>query len=158
MTRQFYACRFRSADKREYTYHWDGPEPFMPGAEVAVAKAKNEGTQRIYVVARHPADFTPDFDTKPIIGPADPIPVEEAQLAAAELGKDAARTLAWLAKEDSSAYGECHGPALGKLISERLAMVTDPGGPPRDIGYSRVILTDRGHAVAKAAPAGELAL
>lgn len=157
MTRQFYACRFRSADSRAYTYHWDG-DPLAPGAEVMVAKARGEGNQRVYVVARQGPDFAPSFETKPIVGRADPLPIDDARKAAEDLGKDASRVLAWLAKEESSSYGECHGPALDRLISDRLAMVVDEPGPPRDIGYSRVILTDRGHAVAKAAPAGELPL
>lgn len=157
MARQFYACRFRTADTRDYAYHWEG-EPFMPGAEVKVPDRKGDGWMRVYVVARYPADFAPKFETKAILGQADPLPAEEAEKVAADLGKDAARVLAWLAKEDSSAYGECHGPALDKLVAERLAMVADPGGPPRDIGYSRVFLTDRGHAVAKAVPADQLDL
>jgi hypothetical protein len=85
--RRFYACRFRTTDTRDYAYHWEEGEPFAPGSEVAVAKKKGDGTQRVFVVSRYPADYQPTFTTKPIVGPADPVPAQEAQLIAAELGK-----------------------------------------------------------------------
>lgn len=148
--RRFFECRFRSADKRAYTYHIDGPDPLSPGNEVKVPDKSGEGWSRVYVVAQHPADFVPStkFDTKPILGIA---PQEyDARAIATDLTKDEARVLEWLGKEDSSAYGECHGPALDGLVDKRLAMVVAPADPARDIGYSRVFLTDRGHAVRKA--------
>jgi hypothetical protein len=158
--RQFYACRFRPADKREYTYHSDLGEPFSPGNEVRVPDKSGEGWSRVYVVAKHPADFVPStkFDTKPILGIA--TQEHDARAIATDLTKDEARVLEWLGKEDSSAYGECHGPALDGLIDKRLAMVVAAAGSAgADIGYSRVFLTDRGHAVAKAyGPADLLAV
>ncbi len=53
--------------------------------------------------------------------------------------------LEWLAKEESSALGECYGADLDELFRMGFAIVT----PPRvgvDNGYRRVSLTDLGRA------------
>lgn len=35
--------------------------------------------------------------------------------------------LEWLSKEDFSQYGECHGPALDRLVALGLAEIMGPG-------------------------------
>jgi hypothetical protein len=51
--------------------------------------------------------------------------------------------LQWLSQADSSAYGECRGPELDKLISKGLAQVEErPSGNIDD--YSRVKITPLG--------------
>lgn len=49
--------------------------------------------------------------------------------------------LEWLSKEESSAYGECHGQPLTVLINMGLAMTHD-GRDTND--YSRISLTPAG--------------
>ncbi len=56
--------------------------------------------------------------------------------------------LRWLWKEDSSAYGECHGYALNTLLNTGLA--TSNETPPSD--YARISLTDAGWAILKQLP------
>ncbi|GAA5544237.1 MULTISPECIES: hypothetical protein [Hyphomicrobiales] len=51
--------------------------------------------------------------------------------------------LVWLSKEESSAYGECRGEALDRLIAKGFAEV-GPTPPGRDKNYARVRLTDAG--------------
>jgi hypothetical protein len=61
--------------------------------------------------------------------------------------------LKWLAQEDSSQYGECHGSALDGLIEKGLAVVGDEStglnntfiAKGTDIMYRAVTLTDAGH-------------
>lgn len=48
--------------------------------------------------------------------------------------------LRWLAKENFSAYGECHGYALNVLLNTGLAQVDH--SPPSD--YARVSVTEAG--------------
>lgn len=58
------------------------------------------------------------------------------------LTKDERMTLEWLAKEDSSAYGECKGVALDTLVRLGLASLG-----PAEFGreyYRRVEVTDAG--------------
>lgn len=51
--------------------------------------------------------------------------------------------LEWLAKEDSSLYGECKGPLLDELLRDGAVIVTpDIRGDPN---YARVRLTPLGH-------------
>lgn len=58
--RQFVGCAFRREDTRLYTYHWDGERPLVPG----------DGWRRVYVREVH---FTrPAFETKPVLGIAEP--------------------------------------------------------------------------------------
>lgn len=51
--------------------------------------------------------------------------------------------LTWLSKEGSSAYGECRGADLDRLIELGLAWRA-PAPPDRDIDYARVSLTNAG--------------
>lgn len=53
----------------------------------------------------------------------------------------------WLAKEDSSAYGECMGADYDRLL--KYGLVIEPTMPlsPRDIAYARVSLTPKGLAL-----------
>ncbi len=51
--------------------------------------------------------------------------------------------LEWLGKEESSAYGECHGADLNELFRRGLAIVT-PAMVGRDPHYRRVSLTEAG--------------
>lgn len=54
--------------------------------------------------------------------------------------------IAWLAKEDSSAYGECMGEDYDRLLF--LDLVTKPIAPAgRPIEYARVSLTEKGYAL-----------
>jgi hypothetical protein len=53
--------------------------------------------------------------------------------------------LEWLGKEDSSAYGECHGTDLDELFRRGLAIVS-PQMVGRDPHYRRVSLTEAGRA------------
>lgn len=63
----------------------------------------------------------------------------------AKLGKNEWFLLEWLSKEDSSAYGECNGPALDKLVDEGIAELGPV--PARGADYRRVWLTDYGWEV-----------
>lgn len=66
-----------------------------------------------------------------------------------QLSKGELFLLDWLSKEDSSAYGECRGADLDRLISLDLAWKAPvPDGV--DDNYARVSLTVRGQKVAKA--------
>lgn len=67
--RQFVACAFRATDTRTYTYHNDGP-PVVPGDEVKVADKSGDGWRRVYV--REVWCPKPAFETKPILGIAEP--------------------------------------------------------------------------------------
>lgn len=53
--------------------------------------------------------------------------------------------LEWLSKEESSAYGECHGDALNELLRRGFAIVS-PAMVGRDPHYRRVSITDSGLA------------
>ncbi|MCC0018408.1 hypothetical protein [Mesorhizobium denitrificans] len=53
--------------------------------------------------------------------------------------------LEWLGKEDSSAYGECHGEQLDALIAKGWAEV-GPTPSGRSRMYARVWLTEAGLA------------
>jgi hypothetical protein len=54
--------------------------------------------------------------------------------------------LGWLGEEDTSAYGECHGPDLDALVAAGLAEI-GPIPPGRsDPLYRRVSLTEAGRA------------
>ncbi len=70
-SRQFVACKFRSADTRSYTYHNDG-EPLVVGDFAKVADRDGDGWKRVEVVAI--ADEEPAFPTKPILGKIEPEP------------------------------------------------------------------------------------
>lgn len=60
-----------------------------------------------------------------------------------KLSKDEWDLLGWLSREDVSAYGECNGPSLDKLVALGIAEV-EPYGPGLAQGYGRVTLTDYG--------------
>lgn len=68
---QYVACKFRSEDKRTYTYHNDG-EPLVIGDAVKVADRSGDGWMRVEVVSI--ADEAPSFPTKPILGRLEPKP------------------------------------------------------------------------------------
>lgn len=53
--------------------------------------------------------------------------------------------LDWLSKEDASAYGECKGSALDRLIDAGFARIVS--NDPRGRDYSSVALTDAGIAL-----------
>jgi len=53
--------------------------------------------------------------------------------------------LEWLAKEETSALGECDGKALERLVERGFAVITPPPCG-KDRLYSRVSLTDKGRA------------
>lgn len=77
-TRQFVAVKFRPADRRSYTYHWDG-EPLVPGDEVRVPDRSGDGWMRAKV--EEVLWKAPAFATKAIIGRADePAPAKEGEL------------------------------------------------------------------------------
>lgn len=57
-----------------------------------------------------------------------------------ELSGEEQFLLKWLSKEDSSAYGECHGYSLNTLINTGLVKASET--PPSD--FARVSLTDAG--------------
>lgn len=59
------------------------------------------------------------------------------------------RLLEWLAKEDSSALGECHGADLDELVKRGLAEIKDPERGD----FARVSLTSMGQRLAAATPA-----
>ncbi len=61
------------------------------------------------------------------------------------LTKDERLVLEWLAKEDSSAYGECHGAALDGLVEKGFAILhRDRLGRGKE--YDRVTVTESGRA------------
>lgn len=66
------------------------------------------------------------------------------------LTREEKHLLAWLAKEDSSALGECHGPDLDRLVKLELAEI---GAQPEgmDPMFRRVRLTPFGWEVSKRA-------
>lgn len=70
MPRQYAACKFRPTDTRTYTYHYDGVEILVPGDDVKVPDAREDGWKRVYVV--EVTDEAPSFPTKPILGKLDP--------------------------------------------------------------------------------------
>jgi hypothetical protein len=59
-----------------------------------------------------------------------------------ELTSDEHFLLDWLAKEDHSAYGECRGRALDRLLDAGLARTVHVDD--HDINYNRVALTAMG--------------
>ena len=61
MPRQYLACKFRTTDKRSYTYHNDGA-PRAVGDEVEVET--RDGVKTVTVVSV--SDQAPSFATKPI--------------------------------------------------------------------------------------------
>lgn len=52
--------------------------------------------------------------------------------------------LEWLAKEETSSYGECMGADLDHLMEEGLAEFAETAPPGLTIGYARVRLTRHG--------------
>lgn len=64
MTRQYLRCKFKTADRRTYTYHHDG-EPVRPGDKVVVQTARGRSIVEVVTLSEDP----PGFPTKPIIGP-----------------------------------------------------------------------------------------
>ena len=52
--------------------------------------------------------------------------------------------LQWLAQEDSSALGECHGENLTRLAAAGLVRIGEPP-PGLDKLYARVTVTEAGH-------------
>lgn len=75
MARQYLACAFKEGS-RPYTYHNDG-EPLAVGDLVRVA-GRSGSEQRVRVAAL--IDEPPSFETKPIIGLAEPELEPEQQL------------------------------------------------------------------------------
>lgn len=69
--RQYVAVKFKTWDKKTYTYHWDGETPINPGDQVKIADRGGEGWSRVTVV--EVTDVAPAFATKAILGLA---PVE----------------------------------------------------------------------------------
>lgn len=66
-----------------------------------------------------------------------------------ELTKRKGFLLDWLAKEDSSAYGECHGPDLNWLREQGLAeWPVNETGHAANGSWTRVKLTEAGMALA----------
>lgn len=76
-----------------------------------------------------------------------------------ELDDDEQNLLEWLAREDFSQYGECHGKALNRLVELGLAQIHQPGqhqhfiandwsGEKGDM-YRAVSLTEQGVALEK---------
>jgi hypothetical protein len=63
--RQFVAVKFKTWDKRTYTYHNDG-EPVAPGDQVKIKDRGGDGWSRVTVV--EVTDEAPAFATKPILG------------------------------------------------------------------------------------------
>ena len=60
-----------------------------------------------------------------------------------KLTKDEWRVLEWLSREDGSLFGECHGPALDRLVELGLAEIgPDPAG--KGLMYRSVGVTDYG--------------
>lgn len=74
----------------------------------------------------------------------------ELDIAAKPLTAIEKGVLEWLAKEETSALGECHGQALDRLVALGLATITPPASPDQDQFYSRVALTEAGHVAARA--------
>lgn len=136
--RQFVTCKFRPGDTRKYTYHNDG-DPVAPGDKVIVDAPRAEGKITIEVCE---IVGQPRFETKPILGKAPP----------PELAQNERRVLDWLAKEESSALGECKGPDLDRIVALGLASIS-PAPAGQDADYSRVSLTAAGHELAKTPPA-----
>jgi hypothetical protein len=71
--------------------------------------------------------------------------------------------LKWLAKEDYSQYGECHGATLDGLIAKKLAQIHGPGehqsgfiakdpAGTKSMSFRAVSLTDAGRALASGLP------
>lgn len=77
---------------------------------------------------------------------------------AGEAGRTASEQslLEWLAKEDFSQYGECHGKSLDRLVELGLAQIHGPGEHQHftakgcELMYRAVSLTDAGRAVLSA--------
>lgn len=65
-SRQFVACKFRPNDKRDFTYHNDGP-PVRVGDQVKVPDRSGDGWNAVTVSA---VDVPPPtkFETKGILG------------------------------------------------------------------------------------------
>ena len=80
-TRQYVACTFKAGDARSYTYHNDGA-PLAVGDVAKVEDHRGGGWKRVYVVAIDVEKPT-KFDTKPILGKAEPEPLD-----ALDLGED----------------------------------------------------------------------
>ena len=75
--RRYIAVKFRPEDGRSYTYHYDGDEQFEAGDEVSVPDRRGDGRKRVYIAFA--ADSKPPFDTKPILGRAEPKNDEQEQ-------------------------------------------------------------------------------
>lgn len=61
-----------------------------------------------------------------------------------DLSTSASFVLGWLAQAESSAFGECKGPALDELVARQLAEISAPGPLRIDPDYCRVRLTEAG--------------
>jgi hypothetical protein len=76
-----------------------------------------------------------------------------------ELTKTELMLLKWLAKEEFSQYGECHGVALNGLVDKGLAEIHEDGehqesfiAKGRSEMYRAVSLTDKGRVIAAGTP------
>lgn len=68
--REFVAVKFRSGDKRAYTYHWEGPDPIACGDQVKVPDRRGDGWTRATV---HEIGLAaPEFATKALLGRIEP--------------------------------------------------------------------------------------
>lgn len=74
--RQFVTCKFREEDKREYTYHNDGP-PMVVGDRV---ETTGRGGHQVFLKVTGIIDEEPPFATKAVI-PAPPLPEREEEKA-----------------------------------------------------------------------------
>lgn len=69
---QYIACKFRPADTRTFTYHYDGVEPLKVGDMVKVPDPRSaDGWKRVHV-AELDVEKPTKFDTKPILGLCNP--------------------------------------------------------------------------------------
>lgn len=72
--RSYVTCKFRPGDNREYTYHYDGDEPLAPGDRVKVPDRSGDGFRVLAIARILRPDMKPEFETKGVIGKADPEP------------------------------------------------------------------------------------
>ncbi len=68
--RSYVAVKFRTWDRKTYTYHWDG-EPLAAGDEVKIKDRGGDGWSRVWVASV--SDAKPSFPTKPILGKCEPV-------------------------------------------------------------------------------------
>lgn len=86
-SRQFIACKFRPNDKREFTYHNDGP-PVAVGDQVKVPDRSGDGWNAVTVSAVGVPEPT-KFATKAILGKVEGVDYDARILDAAEKPKPA---------------------------------------------------------------------